>query len=124
MSDSDLARLVQHHDGQLEGLNARVGHVEKTLNGHGMMLQDIKDAVTKQDARPTFDFHQTVSTVTTLAVLFSMVVGGIIYIVTQQNSTFVQTVNANSQDLGKIKDDVDSLKQKFGWVARTEKDVP
>jgi hypothetical protein len=40
----------------------------------------------KLDSRPQFDFHQTTKTVLSLAVLFSMVCAGIIYITNSQNA--------------------------------------
>ena len=74
------ADIVAHHDAQIDNLNNRVGHVEKTLSGHGMMLQEIRDAVTKQSARPTFDPRNTIGIIKDLGVVFAMVCAGILYL--------------------------------------------
>lgn len=81
---NDMMQILAHHDAAIGGLSSRIGHVEKTLVDHGTVLHRIETAVTKQDAKPQFDFHKTVGTVVALAVLFSMICGGIIWITTGQ----------------------------------------
>lgn len=92
----DLEALVAHHDAQLEQLGNRMGAVEQTLGTHGQMLQDIKDAVTKQGARPTFDPRNTIGIIRDIGVVFAMVCAGILYLA---NVNAAATVAAGSKDL-------------------------
>lgn len=109
--EADLRAVILQHDTHINSLNGRLGHVEKTLEGHGMilnqhgnLLQDIKTAVTRQDARPTFDFHKSVSTVLALAVLFSMVVGGIIWVTQLQFASIVAEQKGVNAAVAKVLD--------------------
>lgn len=108
-----MMQMLAHHDAAIGGLSSRIGHVEKTLVDHGTVLHRIENAVTKQDAKPTFDFHRTVGTVTTLAVLFSMVCGGIIWITTSQFASMATKVDRHDAVL-------ERMAEKLGWTARVE----
>jgi hypothetical protein len=76
----DLEAVVQHHDSQLEAFGNRMGVVEKTLTAHSSVLQEIKDAVVKQGARPSFDPRSTIGIVKDIAILFGIVCAGILYL--------------------------------------------
>lgn len=89
MAQANIAGQLAHHDTLIHGLSSRIGHVEKTLSDHGTILQDIRVAVTRTDARPQFDLHRSVTTVVSLAVLFGMICAGIIYIATKEFSGLV-----------------------------------
>lgn len=101
-----------------------MGHVEKTLEGHGGLLHEIRTAVTKNDAttaaRPTFNPHQTISTVLALAILFSMVCGGIIYIVNGQNATAAAEQKHLTGRVDKHDQIIERLTAVAGWAARVE----
>lgn len=101
-TDADLRAVLLQHDSHINNLNGRIGHVEKTLEGHGNVLQVIKEAVTRQDARPTFNFHQSVSTVLSLALLLSMVVGGIIWVTQSQFAGIVAEQKGVNTAVSKI----------------------
>ena len=116
----DISGILAHHDAAIGGLSSRMGHVERTLEGHGGLLQEIRTAVTKNDARPVFNFHQTISTIVAIAILFSMVCGGIIYIVNGQNAT----AQAEQRNLTVRVDKHDQLLERLsaiaGWTAKVE----
>lgn len=117
-------QTLAHHDAAINGLAARLGHVEKTLGDHGSILHRIENAVTTQSARPQFNFHQTVSTVTTIAVLFSMIVGGIIWITTSQFSGFIAKQEAiNDRDKNRLdwqSNELSKITERLGWTTRVE----
>lgn len=72
------------------------------------------------DAVPKFDIHRTVSTVTTLAVLFSMVVAGIIWVTTGQFGGLVEKQKLLNEHLEQRMSDVervtDRLADRVGWA--------
>lgn len=124
----NLAQTLAHHDAAINGLSSRIGHVEKTLGDHGTILHSIEKAVTRQDgkidSRPVFDFHKYVGTVLSLAVLFSMVVAGIIYVSQSQFGVVIAEQKAiNSQMSEKTARQealIEKLAEKVGWVPRVE----
>ena len=85
----DLEALVAHHDAQLEQIGNRMGVVENTLCNHSVVLQEIKDAVVKQSARPSFDPRNTIGIVKDIGVVFAMVCAGILYLAAQNGSADV-----------------------------------
>lgn len=84
----DLVHTLAQHDAAINTLGGRMSGVEtglRTLQGEvhsGFNVLGSK--LDKLDAAPKFDFHKTVGTVVALAVLFSMICGGIIWITTGQ----------------------------------------
>jgi hypothetical protein len=80
MASNKSLDIVAHHDAQIDNLTTRMGHVEKTLSAHGTVLQEIRDVVVKQGARPHFDPRNTIGIVKDLGILFVMVCGGILYL--------------------------------------------
>lgn len=125
--DALMSTLAQH-DAAINGLSSRIGHVEKTLGDHGTILHTIEKAVTRQDGkldgRPIFNFHQAVGTVLALAVLFSMVVGGIIWVTTTQFAGVLakqEAINSALNDrTSKHETVIEKLADRVGWVAKTE----
>jgi len=123
-----LMQTLAHHDAAINGLSSRIGHVEKTLGDHSTILHTIEKAVTRQDGkldgRPVFNFHQAVGTVLALAVLFSMVVGGIIWVTTSQFAGVLakqEAVNATLSDRSsKHEAVIEKLAERVGWVAKTD----
>ena len=116
----DITGILAHHDAAIGGLSARMGHVERTLEGHGGLLQEIRTAVTKSDARPSFNPHQAVATVLGLAVLFSMVVGGIIWVTTAQFSGAMVEHKHLSGRVDKHDQIIERLTGIAGWSTRVE----
>jgi hypothetical protein len=95
-SKFDLEAVVQHHDSQLEAFGNRMGVVEKTLTAHSSVLQEIKDAVVKQGARPSFDPRNTIGITKDVGIVFAMVCAGILYLA---NVNATATVAAGSKEL-------------------------
>ncbi len=91
----NLSAQLAHHDAAIVNIASRVTGVESGLKAMQGEMHSSFQAVTgaisnlgskleKLDSRPQFDFSKTVGTVTSIAVLFSMVVGGIIWVTTGQ----------------------------------------
>jgi hypothetical protein len=75
-----LSDIVTHHDAELQQLGSRIGAVETTLIAHGTVLQEIRDVVVKQGARPTFDPRNTIGIVKDIGIVFGIVCAGILYL--------------------------------------------
>lgn len=100
----DITAQLAHHDAAIGALGGRMTGVEqglKTLQGEvhagfsnvthnvNQHIGNLASKIDRLDARPTFDFHKVVGTVVSLAVLFGMICGGIIYINNAQNAALV-----------------------------------
>lgn len=118
---NDITAQLAHHDAAITALGGRMTGVEtglRTLQGevhHGFanVTQNVNNQIgglasklDKLDGRPQFDFHKTIRTVQSLAILFAMVCGGIIWITTSQ--------------FGNTIEEVKRLKEKMEWVSRVE----
>lgn len=129
-SFASLAQSIAHHDAAIEGLGTRMAGVEgtiRTLQGevnsgfHGVnaTLAQLTSKMNRFDARPSFDFHKTVSTVTTLAVLFSMVVGGIIYVTSAQTAkNFAEQKllgDRREERIDKLEDTLENIAPRLSW---------
>jgi len=116
-SKHGLLQTLAHHDAAIGGLSTRVGHVETGIKAiQSEMSVGFKDLSSKfaiNEARPQFNFHQTVSTITTIAVLFSMIIGGIIWIVTGQFALVAAKVDRHDATL-------ERMAEKLGWASRIE----
>lgn len=121
MSDTDIHRLVQHHDKQLNSLDTRIGHVEKTLGDHGQVLNVIRDAVTKHDAQPRIDIHQTIKTIGTLVMMFGGVCAGIIYLATKESAVPLAEIKRDHEDATRRLERVESLILPDRWASKTER---
>jgi len=108
---TDITQTLAHHDAAIATLGGRMTGVEtglKTLQGevhHGFAnvtqnvnqqlssvshtVNTLGSKIDKLDAQPKFDFHKIVGTVVSIAVLFTMICGGIIYITNSQNAAIV-----------------------------------
>jgi hypothetical protein len=96
MTPKSLADIVTHHDAELQQLGSRIGAVESTLVQHGTVLQEIRDVVVKQGARPNFDPRSTVAVVKDLGIIFGLVCTGILYLA---NVNATATVAEGNKDL-------------------------
>ncbi len=130
-----LESTIAHHDAAISSLSGRMHGVETELKSmHGQMhtgfenvsqaLAAMSSKLDKQEARPVFNFHQAVGTVLALAVLFSMVVGGIIWVTTSQFSGVLAEQKAlNTALTSKTERNealIEKLAERVGWVARLE----
>jgi len=138
----DITAQLAHHDAAITGLSGRMSGVEsglKTLQGevhHGFVnvtnnvnqqlggvnhtLAGLNSKIDKLDAQPKFDFHKIVGTVVSLAVLFGMVCGGIIYITQSQtaavvaeqrsfNQTVVKTLERQTDKIERIDGEITNI---------------
>jgi prefoldin subunit 5 len=119
-SKFDLEAVVQHHDSQLEAFGNRMGVVEKTLTAHSSVLQEIKDAVVKQGARPTFDPRNTIGIVKDIGVVFAMVCAGILYLAAQNGSADIALMKDRVERLLTRMDKMESLVLPQSWAAVTK----
>lgn len=138
--DAHLQRTLAHHDTAITGLTQQVRQMQGDMRSlqvevHGgftSIRQDIAKEIgalasrfDKLDARPQFNFHQSVSTVLQLAVLFSMVVTGIIWVTTGQFGGMVaeqKSLNAEIRvRLEKHDALLDRLAERSGWSTTTKK---
>ncbi|MBS0243046.1 MAG: hypothetical protein JSS20_12780 [Proteobacteria bacterium] len=124
----NLVATLAQHDAAITALGGRMSGVEtglRTLQGEVHSgFTSLASKLDRLDAAPKFDFHKTVSTVTTIAVLFSMIVGGIIWITTSQFSGVVAKQEAvNERDQRRLDwqaAEIAKINEKLGWVARVE----
>jgi hypothetical protein len=126
---SNLASTLAHHDAAISTLGGRMTGVEssvRTLQGEvhtGFVALGSK--LDKLDAAPKFDFHQTTKTVLSLAVLFSMVCAGIIYITNAQSAAERARqeilANALSEKVSKTESILQKIDEKLDWAPVVEK---
>jgi hypothetical protein len=101
MAQANITGQLAHHDNLIHGLSSRIGHVEKTLSDHGTVLQEIRIAVTRTDAQPKMDFHKLVTSIVSIAALFGMVCGGIIYIATKEFGGLISEQKSFNQGISR-----------------------
>ena len=118
--DPAVAKLEVGYD----ELGRRIGGLEKGFS----VLQsdvhsgfsDIKSAINAINSRPTFNFHETVRTVLSLAMLLSATVGAVIWIVNGQFSGVIAEQKAlNGSVIEKLKEDraaIESLRDRTQWL--------
>jgi hypothetical protein len=121
MSDTDIHRLVQHHDGQLSALNSRVGHVEHKLDIHDGKLDKILATVTTQAAQPKVDIHQTIRSIGQLTLMFGSICAGIIYLATRQTETPIAMIQKDQSTALERLGRLESLILPERWASKTER---
>lgn len=97
----DFTTTLAHHDAAIQHLGGRMTGVEtglRTLQGEvhtgfsaiqasmNTQIGLVSSKLDKIDAAPKFDFHKMVGTIVSLAALFGIVCGGIIYITNSQSA--------------------------------------
>lgn len=127
-SRNGLMQTLAHHDAEIRTLGGRMGGVEtglRTLQGEvhtGFSL--LSQKLDRVDARPTLDLHKAVGTVLALAVLFSMVVGGIIWVTQNQFSGIVAEQKALNSSLSQRTDKneaiIEKLAERVGWTPKVD----
>lgn len=133
---ADPMATLAHHDAQISALGGRMTGVEnqmRTLQGEvhtgfaavqssmNSQIGSLASKLDKLDATPKIDFHKTVATITTIAVLFSMIVGGIIYITTGQFAGAWSRQDAFNTHMTSRVENLESQTQKvLGWAPVTE----
>ena len=125
---NELLQTLAHHDAAIATLGGRMSGVEGGLNSlqkemHtgftavASSIAQLGSQIDKADARPRIDYHKTISSIVAIAVLFSMVVGGIIWITSSQFGVVIaEQKGFNSA----IKARVDTVEHAIGqWRTRT-----
>lgn len=70
-------------------------------------------------ARPAFNIHQMVQTVLAGAILFSMIVAGIIYVSQSQFSGLIADQKSTNE---RVKEKIDELASRVGWLPVTKRE--
>jgi hypothetical protein len=118
MSDTDIHKLVQHHDGQLHALNTRVGHVETKLDGMDGKLDKLITTSAKQEAQPKFEARALLGIVKDFGVIFVMVCGGILYLAANHNSVDIAVMKKDQDSATERLERVESLVLPERWATR------
>lgn len=97
----DYSITLAHHDAAIQHLGGRMTGLEtglRTLQGEvhagftsiqtsmAQQMASVVSKLDKLDAAPKVNFHETIGTIVSLAGLFAIVCGGIIYITNSQSS--------------------------------------
>ena len=125
----DLATTLATHDAAITTLGGRMTGVEssvRTLQGEVHSgFSALGSKLDKLDSRPQINFHETTKTVLSLAVLFSMVCGGIIYITNSQSAAErarQEVLNGSlTEKLTKAEDVLEKIDKKLDWAPIVER---
>jgi hypothetical protein len=117
-----LADIVTHHDAELQQLGSRIGAVETTLVAHGTVLQEIRDVVVKQGARPSFDPRNTIGIVKDIGLVFAMVCAGILYLAAQNGSKDLALLQERESQASKRIERMESLVLPQSWAGVATKE--
>jgi hypothetical protein len=132
----DLMQTLAHHDAAISTLGGRMTGVERGMatlqtevhtgfNALNTTLNGLNSKIDKFDARPQFDFHKTVGTIVAIAVLFSMICAGIIYITNSQNAALVAEQKSFNTNIGKLVEKHDAQIESInGWRATIQYPAP
>lgn len=81
---NDLRSVLAHHDAEIVNMSKRMSNVEDVVKGLSSQQQSgfamLNSKLDRIDGAPKLDLHRVISSVVALAVLFSMTVGGIIWV--------------------------------------------
>lgn len=128
MAERDVHQTVAYLEAGHDDLGRRLGGLEKGFHilqgevhtGFSNIqtgFSDIKSKIESLNARPTVNIHEVVRTVLSLAILFGMVVSGIIWITTGQFGGIVAEQKAHNQAVTeKLKEHSERLQ----WMPRVE----
>jgi hypothetical protein len=121
---SDLFTTLAHHDAAISTLGGRMTGVEssvRTLQGEVHSgFAGLGSKLDKLDARPTFNFPELVRTVLSLIVIFSMVVGGIIWVTTAQFAGVVAEQRSLNANIAARVEKHETVLERIGWAAKVE----
>lgn len=123
-----LVATLAHHDAAIVNLSSRMTGVESSVKSLSddvhMGFSSLSSKFDKLDSRPHFDFHTSVRTILSLAVLFSMMVAGIIWVTTGQfggvvaeQKSFNETMKARVE---KHEDTLERISERMPWIAKID----
>lgn len=118
-----LAQTLAQHDAAIEHLGSQMrtlqGEVHQGFAGISGTLAGLSSKFDKLDAQPKLNVHQAVQTALGISVLFSMVVGGIIWVTTSQFAGMVAEQKAVNEHLtrttAKNSDEIKDLAGRADW---------
>ncbi len=117
----ELLKTLANHDAAINTLGGRMSGVETSVHKlQGEVhtgFAALGSKLDKIDARPTFNVHETVRTVLSLAILFGMVVSGIIWITTGQFGGIVAEQKAHNQA---VTEKLKEHSERIRWMPRVE----
>lgn len=117
----DFRATLEHHDKELTNLSGRVSSLEVKLDAG---FASVKDAIAQQK-QSAVSLKDAVSVVLSLAVLFSMVVGGIIWVTTNQFAGMVaEQKSMNMETKSRIERHdamLEKLTERVGWFATAKR---
>jgi hypothetical protein len=121
---SDLFTTLAHHDAAISTLGGRMTGVEtsvRTLQGEVHAgFAGLGGKLDKLDARPSLNFPELVRTVLSLIVIFSMIVGGIIWVTTAQFAGVVAEQKSLNANLAARMEKHETVLERIGWAAKVE----
>lgn len=125
----ELLKTLANHDAAINTLGGRMSGVETSVHKlQGEVhtgFAALGSKLDKIDARPTVNLHEVVRTVLSLAILFGMVVSGIIWITTGQFGGVVAEQKAHNvsvtEKLKEHKADIDKLSERTQWLPTAPK---
>ncbi len=127
-SHSGIKATLEHHDRAIGQLTVRMGNVETRLEKIDVKMDAGFAAVTAalaQQRQSAVSLKDAVSVVLSLAVLFSMVVGGIIWVTTNQFAGIIARQDSLNTEiksrLEKHDQAIDKMAEIMRWRAETKR---
>lgn len=77
---SNFRETLVRHDGLIKGLGDKMAGLETKIDAQGAVLGKIETFMATSNAKPHLSVGHALSMMVNIAVLFSLVVGGIIYV--------------------------------------------
>jgi hypothetical protein len=121
---SDLFTTLAHHDAAISTLGGRMTGVEssvRTLQGEVHAgFSGLGGKLDKLDARPALNFPELVRTVLSIILIFSMIVGGIIWVTTAQFAGVLAEQKILNTNIASRIEKHETVLERIGWAAKVE----
>lgn len=129
-SPEDFHAVLAHHDAAIHTLGTQMktlqGEVHLGFSSMTSTLSGLSSKLDRLDARPSIDIHKTVGTIQSLAILFSMVVAGIIYVTSSHTAAqFAKQEMSNAaieKQLGQHDEALNEIAPRLTWNPKTTKE--
>lgn len=125
----ELLKTLAHHDAAIVTLGGQMktlqGEVHSGFASINSTLLTMNSKLDKQEARPTFNIHETIRTVQSIGLTVGLIVGGIIWIVNGSFSGMVAEQKALNQSvverLKEHQSDINKLADRTQWLPSAPK---
>lgn len=111
-----LSETLARHDTAIEHLGSQMrtlqGEVHQGFAGISVTLSNLSSKFDKLDAQPKLNLHQAVQTLLAISILFTMVVGGIMYVTSGQFATVLAKQEMTNDHVAR---NIDELGKRVGW---------